>query len=163
MCFVLNETSKSFFSLILYFPNVLVPKSVVPRVHSVRSLPTKGRGDVCYKYPSARHNSRIYYKRIKRGNCPLLLLAALKKRKSARGVTCHTLRLRHWVTTLWSITSWFFQKYYSKMPGLHKLRKKRKFNYGRDRSRVRKQQEKTTKFNVKVNCKSMKVKFRHDA
>ena len=50
----------------------------------------------------------------------------------------------------------FFQKF--KMPGLKRLKKKRKFNYGRDRSRVRKQQEKTTKFNVKVDCQAMKVK-----
>jgi hypothetical protein len=42
------------------------------------------------------------------------------------------------------------------MPGLKKLKKKRKFNYGRDRGRVRKQQEKTTKFNVKVDCQAMK-------
>merc|ERR1711962_514318 len=44
------------------------------------------------------------------------------------------------------------------MPGLKKLKKKRKFNYGRNRSRVRKQQEKTSKFNVavKVDCKAMK-------
>jgi hypothetical protein len=43
-----------------------------------------------------------------------------------------------------------------RMPGLKKLKKKRKFNYGRDRGRVRKQQEKTTKFNVKVDCQAMK-------
>merc|ERR1712112_614405 len=44
------------------------------------------------------------------------------------------------------------------MPGLKKLKKKRKFNYGRNISRVRKQQEKTNKFNVAVNvdCKTMK-------
>merc|ERR1712098_687770 len=31
-----------------------------------------------------------------------------------------------------------------------------KFNYGRNRKRVRKQQEKSTKFNVKVDCKTIK-------
>ena len=45
------------------------------------------------------------------------------------------------------------------MPGLKKLKKGKKFNYGRNRSRVRKQQEKTSKFNValKVDCQAMKV------
>merc|ERR1712156_262260 len=45
-----------------------------------------------------------------------------------------------------------------KMPGLKKLKKGKKFNYGRNRSRVRKQQEKTSKFNVavKVDCQAMK-------
>jgi len=44
------------------------------------------------------------------------------------------------------------------MPGLKKLKKGKKFNYGRNRSRVRKQQEKTSKFNValKVDCQAMK-------
>merc|ERR1712192_274719 len=37
-----------------------------------------------------------------------------------------------------------------------KQRKKKVYNYGRNRSRVRKQQERTTKFNVKVDCKAMK-------
>merc|ERR1712004_867909 len=38
------------------------------------------------------------------------------------------------------------------------LKKGKKFNYGRNRSRVRKQQEKTSKFNVavKVDCQAMK-------
>ena len=47
-----------------------------------------------------------------------------------------------------------------KMPGLKKLKKGKKFNYGRNRSRVRKQQEKTSKFNValKVDCQAMKVR-----
>ena len=47
------------------------------------------------------------------------------------------------------------------MPGLKKLKKGKKFNYGRNRSRVRKQQEKTSKFNValKVDCQAMKVGF----
>ena len=46
-----------------------------------------------------------------------------------------------------------------KMPGLKKLKKGKKFNYGRNRSRVRKQQEKTSKFNVatKIDCLAMKV------
>merc|ERR1711884_701052 len=45
-----------------------------------------------------------------------------------------------------------------KMPGLKKLKKGKKFNYGRNRSRVRKRQEKTSKFNVavKVDCQAMK-------
>ena len=45
------------------------------------------------------------------------------------------------------------------MPGLKKLKKGKKFNYGRNRSRVRKQQEKTSKFNValKVDCQAMRV------
>ena len=45
------------------------------------------------------------------------------------------------------------------MPGLKKLKKGKKFNYGRNRSRVRKQQEKTSKFNVatKIDCLAMKV------
>jgi len=42
------------------------------------------------------------------------------------------------------------------MPGLKKLKKGKMYNYGRNRSRVRKQQERTTKFNVKVDCKAMK-------
>merc|ERR1712187_269352 len=42
------------------------------------------------------------------------------------------------------------------MAGLKKLKKKKTFNYGRNRKRERKQQEKTTKFNVKVDCKAMK-------
>ena len=49
------------------------------------------------------------------------------------------------------------------MPGLKKLKKGKKFNYGRNRSRVRKQQEKTSKFNVavKVDCQAMKVNISH--
>ena len=42
------------------------------------------------------------------------------------------------------------------MVKLHKQRKKKKFNYGRNRKRERKIQEKTTKFNVKVDCKALK-------
>eukprot|EP00091_Calanus_sinicus_P012773 TRINITY_DN2855_c0_g1_i1.p1 TRINITY_DN2855_c0_g1~~TRINITY_DN2855_c0_g1_i1.p1 ORF type:complete len:227 (+),score=98.28 TRINITY_DN2855_c0_g1_i1:113-793(+) len=42
------------------------------------------------------------------------------------------------------------------MTKLKKQRKKKVYNYGRNRSRVRKQQERTTKFNVKVDCKAMK-------
>jgi len=42
------------------------------------------------------------------------------------------------------------------MAGLKKLKKKKSFNYGRNRKRVRMQQERTTKFNVKVDCKAMK-------
>eukprot|EP00092_Neocalanus_flemingeri_P023560 GFUD01025548.1.p1 GENE.GFUD01025548.1~~GFUD01025548.1.p1 ORF type:complete len:223 (-),score=74.43 GFUD01025548.1:98-766(-) len=42
------------------------------------------------------------------------------------------------------------------MTKLKKQRKKKTYNYGRNRSRVRKQQERTTKFNVKVDCKPMK-------
>merc|ERR1712029_876581 len=43
-----------------------------------------------------------------------------------------------------------------KMTKLRKQRRRKKFNYGRNRKRVRKQQEKTTKFNVKVDCKTIK-------
>jgi len=42
------------------------------------------------------------------------------------------------------------------MPGLKRLKKRKVFNFGRNRKRERKQQEKTTKFNVKVDCKAMK-------
>jgi len=42
------------------------------------------------------------------------------------------------------------------MPGLKKQKHRKVYNYGRNRSRVRKQQERTTKFNVKVDCKAMK-------
>ena len=42
------------------------------------------------------------------------------------------------------------------MTKLRKQRRRKKFNYGRNRKRVRKQQEKTTKFNVKVDCKTIK-------
>lgn len=42
------------------------------------------------------------------------------------------------------------------MVKLHKQRKKKKFNYARNRKRERKIQEKTTKFNVKVDCKTLK-------
>merc|ERR1719430_2348935 len=42
------------------------------------------------------------------------------------------------------------------MAGLKKLKRKKTYNYGRNRSRVRKQQEKTNKFNVKVDCQAMK-------
>jgi len=42
------------------------------------------------------------------------------------------------------------------MTKLKKQRKKKKFNYGRNKKRVRRQQEKTTKFNVNVDCKAMK-------
>merc|ERR1712179_354724 len=37
-----------------------------------------------------------------------------------------------------------------------RLKKRKVFNFGRNRKRERKQQEKTTKFNVKVDCKAMK-------
>ena len=39
------------------------------------------------------------------------------------------------------------------MTKLRKQRRKKKYDYGRNRKRVRKQQEKTSKFNVKVDCK----------
>lgn len=42
------------------------------------------------------------------------------------------------------------------MVKLNKQRKKKKFNYARNRKRERKIQEKTTKFNVKVDCKTLK-------
>merc|ERR1712172_461710 len=42
------------------------------------------------------------------------------------------------------------------MTKLKKQRKKKTYNYGRNRKRVRKQQERTTKFNVKVDNKVMK-------
>ena len=42
------------------------------------------------------------------------------------------------------------------MVKLNKQRKKKKFNYARNRKRERKVQEKTTKFNVKVDCKTLK-------
>ena len=42
------------------------------------------------------------------------------------------------------------------MTKLKKQRKKKTYNYGRNRKRVRKQQERTTKFNVKVDCQTMK-------
>lgn len=42
------------------------------------------------------------------------------------------------------------------MTKLKKQRKKKVYNYERKRSRVRKQQERTTKFNVKVDCKAIK-------
>merc|ERR1712241_1338149 len=41
----------------------------------------------------------------------------------------------------------------SKMTKLRKLRKKKTYNYGRNRKRVKQQLEKTSKFNVKVDCK----------
>ena len=47
------------------------------------------------------------------------------------------------------------------MTKLRKQRKRKKFNHGRNRKRVRKQQEKTTKFNVKVDCKVMKDAWDH--
>jgi len=42
------------------------------------------------------------------------------------------------------------------MTKLRKQRRKKKFNYGRDRKRERNKQEKFTKFNVKVDCKTLK-------
>ena len=42
------------------------------------------------------------------------------------------------------------------MTKLKKQRKRKTYNYGRNRKRVRKQQERTTKFNVKVDNKVMK-------
>ena len=42
------------------------------------------------------------------------------------------------------------------MPGLKRLKKRKVYNFGRNRKRERKQQEKTSKFNVKVDCKAMK-------
>jgi hypothetical protein len=42
------------------------------------------------------------------------------------------------------------------MVKLNKQRKKKKFNYARNRKRERNIQEKTTKFNVKVDCKALK-------
>ena len=42
------------------------------------------------------------------------------------------------------------------MTKLKKQRKKKTYNYGRNRKRVRKQQERTNKFNVKVDCQTMK-------
>ena len=42
------------------------------------------------------------------------------------------------------------------MTKLRKQRRRKKFNYQRNRKRVRKAQEKTTKFNIKVDCQAMK-------
>ena len=42
------------------------------------------------------------------------------------------------------------------MTKLKKQRRRKKYDYARNRKRVRKQQEKTTKFNVKVDCKVIK-------
>eukprot|EP00088_Acartia_fossae_P037505 TRINITY_DN38710_c0_g1_i1.p1 TRINITY_DN38710_c0_g1~~TRINITY_DN38710_c0_g1_i1.p1 ORF type:complete len:184 (+),score=45.14 TRINITY_DN38710_c0_g1_i1:60-611(+) len=42
------------------------------------------------------------------------------------------------------------------MTKLRKQRRRKKYDYARNRKRVRKQQEKTTKFNVKVDCKTIK-------
>ena len=47
------------------------------------------------------------------------------------------------------------------MTKLRKQRKRKTYNYGRNRQRVRKQQERTTKFNVKVDCKAMKDEWDH--
>merc|ERR1712209_145898 len=42
------------------------------------------------------------------------------------------------------------------MTKLKKQRRRKKYDYARNRKRVRKQQEKTTKFNVKVDCEVIK-------
>ncbi len=42
------------------------------------------------------------------------------------------------------------------MPKLRKLRRKQKFQYNRNRSRIRKTQEATKNENIKVNCESLK-------
>ena len=42
------------------------------------------------------------------------------------------------------------------MTKLRKQRRRKKFNYQRNRKRVRKAQEKTTKYNIKVDCQAMK-------
>ena len=47
------------------------------------------------------------------------------------------------------------------MTKLRKQRRKKRFDYGRSRKRVRKQQEKTSKFNVKVDCKVVQDAWDH--
>ena len=42
------------------------------------------------------------------------------------------------------------------MTKLRKQRRRKKYDYGRNRKRVRKQQEKATKYNVKVDCQAMR-------
>merc|ERR1712126_299378 len=42
------------------------------------------------------------------------------------------------------------------MPGLKRLKKKKKFNYGRNPKRVKQRMEKSSKFNIKVDCKAMR-------
>ena len=45
------------------------------------------------------------------------------------------------------------------MPKLRKLRMKQKFQYGANRKRIRNRQEKSTKFNVKVDCPVLKASW----
>merc|ERR1719318_888157 len=47
------------------------------------------------------------------------------------------------------------------MTKLRKQRRRKKYDYGRNRKRVRKQQEKTSKFNVKVDCKVVQDSWDH--
>ena len=47
------------------------------------------------------------------------------------------------------------------MTKLRKLRKKKTYNYGRNRKRVKQQLEKTSKFNVKVDCKVVRDAWDH--
>ena len=47
------------------------------------------------------------------------------------------------------------------MTKLKKQRMKKTYNYGRNRKRVRQQQEKTSKFNVKVGCKVVRDAWDH--
>merc|ERR1712241_1664301 len=49
----------------------------------------------------------------------------------------------------------------SKMTKLRKLRKKKTYNYGRNRKRVKQQLEKTSKFNVNVDCKVVRDAWDH--
>ena len=150
---VLKETSKSFFSFMLKPASSKCPSSQVTCDKNTSATP------LCCRLPHIAVEETVRQRaQNARGH---------QKWTEARGVRVAVtsilavlfyLMLQSQLSELWESN-----RLNLKMPGLKKLKKGKKFNYGRNRSRVRKQQEKTSKFNVavKVDCQAMKVNISH--